>query len=137
VLHSRAGPDVVPDTIRGSNTGCTPTTTPPVACDRRDRRGSRPHFLPRRGVPHRPSELLLFEAQVVDHLETLDDAPPRQGCRRHRSQWRSTMEIDHDVSEVELRRQRDAFVEGVRTPLQESDPATAGLAESFKRITEL
>ena len=31
-----------------------------------------PHFFPGAGTPHRPSRLLLFEAQVVDHVEAVD-----------------------------------------------------------------
>jgi LmbE family N-acetylglucosaminyl deacetylase len=99
-----------------------------------------PLFFPDAGLPHRPSELLLFEAQVVDHLETLDDSAVNAkvaALLAHHSQWRSTMGIDRDASEIELRAQRDAFVEQVRLPLQHEDPAAPALAESFKRITEL
>ncbi len=99
-----------------------------------------PHFFPDAGVPHRPSELLLFEAQVVDHVETLDDAAidaKVAALLAHHSQWRSTMQIDHDASEVELRRQRDAFIERVRASLRDPDPAVRQPVESFKRITEL
>ena len=58
-----------------------------------------PHFFPGAGRPHRPSRLLLFEAQDVDHVEVVDE--PRSTRRSHallchRSQWRSTMGIEED-----------------------------------------
>ena len=100
-----------------------------------------PHFFPDAGIPHRPTELLLFEAQVVDHLELLDDEhvdTKITALLAHHSQWRSTMEIDLDASELEMRGQREAFAARVRTPLEQTEPTTAGrFAESFKRISEL
>jgi LmbE family N-acetylglucosaminyl deacetylase len=96
-----------------------------------------PHFFRDAGEPHRPSALLLFEAQVVDHLESVDDVAidaKIDALLAHHSQWRSTMNIDPDASRVELQTQRDAFTARVRADLADGP---AGTAEAFKLITEL
>lgn len=55
-----------------------------------------PHFFPGAGAPHRPSHLLLFEAEVIDHVEDAHGFVDRKvaALLEHRSQWRSTMGID-------------------------------------------
>ncbi len=59
-----------------------------------------PHFFPEHGVPHhRPSTLLLFEADEPDHAETV--GPAHVGAKldaleAHRSQFESTMFITAD-----------------------------------------
>lgn len=95
-----------------------------------------PHFFPDQNLaPHRPSHLLLWEAQVVDHLEdaagTLDDKLAALMC--HRSQWVSTMAIDDDPDG-----QRSAFEERIRERAADA-AGRAGLvyAEPFKRIDRL
>ncbi len=90
------------------------------------------HFFPDAGVPHRPDHLLLFEAQVVDHVETVDDdavAAKIDALLCHRSQWLSTMGIDEAGPAAAS--QRDAFAAGLRGEL-----ATAG-GEPFKHLTDL
>jgi LmbE family N-acetylglucosaminyl deacetylase len=97
-----------------------------------------PHFFPGAGQPHRPSALLLFEAQVVDHLEPVDDErfdAKIEALLAHHSQWRSTMDIDPDAAPDEVRARRDAFIARVRKRL--AVVPDAGVAEAFKLITEL
>ena len=95
-----------------------------------------PHFFPDQGIdPHRPSHLLLWEAEVVDHLEdaagSLDAKLAALLC--HRSQWVSTMAIDEDPDG-----QRADFEHRIRDRAAAAG-ARAGLryAEPFKRIDRL
>jgi LmbE family N-acetylglucosaminyl deacetylase len=90
------------------------------------------HFFPDAGVPHRPDHLLLFEAQVVDHVETVgDDAVTAKidALFCHRSQWLSTMAIDEAGPDAPAR--RDAFAAKLRAEI-----TTAG-GEPFKHLTDL
>jgi LmbE family N-acetylglucosaminyl deacetylase len=89
-----------------------------------------PHFFPEQPVaPHRPATALLFEAEEIDHLETVDAWIDTKiaALLEHRSQWRSTMGIAEDGSG------RDAFAARVR------DAASSGLmcVEAFKRLDDL
>lgn len=95
-----------------------------------------PHFFPDQGLaPHRPSHLLLWEAEIVDHLEDADGSLEAkfEALLCHRSQWVSTMAIKAD-SEA----QRAAFETRIR-----EWAAAAGqqgglrYAEPFKRIDRL
>jgi LmbE family N-acetylglucosaminyl deacetylase len=91
-----------------------------------------PHFFPGAGLPHRPTKLLLFEAQVVDHIEPVDDvdiAAKIEALLAHRSQWRSTMAIDETAPEFEM--QRAAFEQRIR------DELTRTAGEQFKLLTDL
>jgi LmbE family N-acetylglucosaminyl deacetylase len=91
-----------------------------------------PHFFPDAGGPHRPGRLLLFEAQVVDHVEAVggaDVAAKVEALLAHRSQWRSTMGIDPDAPDTET--QRAAFERRVRDEIERAG------GESFKRIDDL
>jgi LmbE family N-acetylglucosaminyl deacetylase len=95
-----------------------------------------PHFFPDQGLdPHRPVHLLLWEAEVADHVEDVDGflAPKLEALLSHRSQWRSTMLIDADPAG-----ERAAFEDRIRERLA-SMGAPAGLrhAEAFKRIDRL
>jgi LmbE family N-acetylglucosaminyl deacetylase len=94
-----------------------------------------PHFFPDRGVPHRPARLLLFEAEVVDHVE---DAAPGLDAKVaallcHRSQWRSTLGIAPGGADEPA--ERAAFEARIR---REAASAGAGwglgLAEGYKRL---
>jgi LmbE family N-acetylglucosaminyl deacetylase len=95
-----------------------------------------PHFFPDQGLaPHRPSCLLLWEANVVDHVESVDaflDAK-LAALLAHQSQWQSTMGIDAD-REAQAR----AFETRIRERATEAG-AAAGvtLGEAFKRIDRL
>jgi LmbE family N-acetylglucosaminyl deacetylase len=91
-----------------------------------------PHFFPGAGAPHRPDALLLFEAEVVDHVEVVDDAAVAAkvaALLEHRSQWRSTMGINADGPDAAS--ERAAFVERVRGEI------TAAGGEAFKLLDEL
>ncbi|MGH9166046.1 MAG: PIG-L deacetylase family protein [Acidimicrobiales bacterium] len=100
-----------------------------------------PHFFPEQGVkPHRPSALLLWEADEADHVE---DASGFAGVKlaallEHRSQYRSTMLIsgtsDGDAADAEA----ESFAQRVAERLGEHG-ALAGLAEgeAFKLIDKL
>jgi LmbE family N-acetylglucosaminyl deacetylase len=95
-----------------------------------------PHFFPEQGLePHRPSCLLLWEADEVDHVEAVEGFLDRKlaALMAHRSQWQSTMGIDSD-QEAEER----AFETRIRERATEAG-AVAGLAlaEAFKRIDRL
>ena len=91
-----------------------------------------PLFFPDAGAPHRPSRLLLFEAQVVDHVEPVDDdavAAKVAALLCHRSQWRSTMGIVEGSDDADA--QLATFVDRVRGEVD------AAGGEAFKLITEL
>ena len=96
-----------------------------------------PHFFPEQHVePHRPSALLLWEADQVDHVEDVagfEDAKLR-GLLEHRSQFRSTMRIDDESSADE----RKAFSRRMKDRLGEHG-ALAGLeaGEGFKLMDRL
>lgn len=99
-----------------------------------------PHFFPEQGVsPHRPSQLLLFEADVVDHAETVDKYIDRKigALLCHASQWRSTLDIDPDADDRE--EQRAAFEERIRREAHDAARSLGmtGLVETFKRIDDL
>jgi LmbE family N-acetylglucosaminyl deacetylase len=99
-----------------------------------------PHFFPEQSLPHhRPSTLLLFEADEPDHVEAVGEAEVERklaALESHRSQLVSTMHID--ASSPEHDAQRDAFRARVRDRLAEHG-ARAGipLGEAFKAITDL
>ncbi len=97
-----------------------------------------PHFFPDRGPVHRPDRILLFEAEVVDHVE---DAGPGFDAKvaallAHRTQWRSTMRIE--AGSPQEADQLEAFEARVRG---EAAALGAGwdleLAEGFKRLEPL
>ena len=94
-----------------------------------------PQFFPDQPFPpHRPSHLLLFEADEPDHAETVTTDRKIDALLAHRSQWRSTMGID-DTVDV----QTAAFAQRIRN---EADAGGRQLglstpAELFKRIDEL
>jgi len=96
-----------------------------------------PHFFPEQGAaPHRPSSLLLWEADEPDHVEDvgrfLDAKVAALLC--HRSQYRTTLHIDDpdDVDQVARFRKRMAD--------RAADHGTlAGIdaGERFKLLSEL
>jgi len=90
-----------------------------------------PHFFPGRGEPSRPQKLLLFEAEVVDHVEDVSDSVDTKirALLQHETQWRSTMGIDPDNPDPA------PFAATVRADAKAAG-AEAGLAlgESFKLI---
>jgi LmbE family N-acetylglucosaminyl deacetylase len=87
-------------------------------------------------APHRPSAMLLWEADEADHVEEVTLAHARakiDALLAHRSQLLSTMKIDGDDTAA-----RDAFEQGVIDRLTEAG-ALAGVAraEAFKVIADL
>lgn len=84
---------------------------------------------------HRPAALLLFEAQDIDHVESVTGYVDRKiaALLCHRSQWRNTMRIRDRPDD-----ERDAFTSRIRDEATEAG-ALAGLAagEAYKRISSL
>lgn len=98
-----------------------------------------PHFYPDLGFDAwRPSALLLWEADVVDHIEdvTATVGTKLAALYQHESQLRSTMHIA--VGSVDEADQRDSFERRLRERLA-SFGRRAGVAygEGFKLITDL
>jgi LmbE family N-acetylglucosaminyl deacetylase len=95
-----------------------------------------PHFFTDQQLPpHRPSALLLWEADEPNHVEDVADFVGQKiaALMAHESQLRSTMGIDEGAA-AEI----DAFVTRVRSQLGEHG-ALVGLpfGESFHLITEI
>jgi LmbE family N-acetylglucosaminyl deacetylase len=96
-----------------------------------------PHFFPELSLPHhRPTALLLFEADEPDHVETVDGYADRKiaALLAHRSQLRSTMHVDDAAATDQV----DAF----RTQVLEQLARHGTLAgveqgEAYKLITDL
>ena len=96
-----------------------------------------PHFFPEQELePHRPSRLLLWEADQIDHVEDVSgfEEAKLTALLAHRSQFRSTMNIDDAGSSED----RDAFRRRVLDRLGEHG-SLAGLpaGEGFKLIERL
>jgi LmbE family N-acetylglucosaminyl deacetylase len=96
-----------------------------------------PHFFPEQQLPHhRPSTLLLFEADDPNHVEDVSDHVEAKltALLAHRSQLRSTMHID----DPEAADQVTAFRTRVITQLA-GDGALVGVAhgEAFRAIVDL
>jgi LmbE family N-acetylglucosaminyl deacetylase len=93
-----------------------------------------PHFFPEHGLAsHRPSTLLLWEADVVDHVEDASTGLDAKlaALAAHESQFESTMHAS-DASEIE------AFNTRVRRRLADlGAPYGLAAAEVFKRIDRL
>jgi LmbE family N-acetylglucosaminyl deacetylase len=98
-----------------------------------------PHFFPEQDVaPHRPSALLLWEADEVDHVEDVSTVVELKlaALYEHRSQLRSTMHIE--VGAPDEDDQRERFRRRVLDRLA-TFGRQAGMAygEGFKRIDDL
>ena len=89
--------------------------------------------------PHRPHDVLLFEADEVDHYESADGTAARkvEALLAHKSQWRSTMGIDESSPDSDA--QRAAFTARIDGELRDwgLELAGAGAYEGFKRLTDL
>lgn len=96
-----------------------------------------PHFFPEQGAPpHRPSTLLLWEADEPDHLEEVDgfvDAK-LEALLAHRSQFRSTMRIEESGSREEIDRFRDRICQRLA---EQGQDAGFGAAETFRLMSDL
>jgi LmbE family N-acetylglucosaminyl deacetylase len=98
-----------------------------------------PHFYPDLGIEHwRPSTLLLFEADDVDHVEDVTDfvEPKLAALYEHASQLRSTMHID--VGSTDEDSQRARFRRHELDRLADFGRRVGvAYAEGFKRIDDL
>ena len=96
-----------------------------------------PHFFPEMQVaPHRPSALLLWEADEVDHVEDVTGwaAAKVAALLEHRSQFRSTHDIDDPADEGQV----DRFRRQIEDRLAEMGaPANVPQGEAFKLIDRL
>jgi LmbE family N-acetylglucosaminyl deacetylase len=97
-----------------------------------------PHFFPDQGIAHwRPTTLLLWEADDVDHVEDVSGFVDAKlaALFEHRTQLRSTMHVEPGEHETT---QRAGFERRVRDRLA-TFGRTAGVAsgEGFKRIDDL
>ncbi len=95
-----------------------------------------PHFFPEHDVaPHRPSTLLLFEADEADHVEDVGGftEPKLLALECHQSQYETTM-----FKGLQGDRLREEFREREREKMAEMG-ALAGVAqgEAFRRVTDL
>ena len=97
-----------------------------------------PHFFPGRGEPHRPTTLLLFEPEEIDHLEDVTHHLDHkiEALLTHKSQWKSTMRIDESSSSSE------AQVVAFKSRIEEEATAAAEgsslrYAEAFKKVEPL
>ncbi|MEY2448883.1 MAG: hypothetical protein QOH79_2359, partial [Acidimicrobiaceae bacterium] len=98
-----------------------------------------PHFFPEQDVAHwRPSTLLLWEADEVDHVEDVTSFVDSKlsALLEHRTQLRSTMHID--VGADDEAAQRERFRRRVLDRLA-TFGRTVGIAfgEGFKRLDDL
>jgi LmbE family N-acetylglucosaminyl deacetylase len=96
-----------------------------------------PHFFPElAGHPHRPSSLLLWEADEADHVENVTGFAEAKidALLAHRSQLRSSMGIDDPNSAHQVH----TFAEAIRSELR-SQGGHGGFdqGEAFKLIDEL
>lgn len=96
-----------------------------------------PHFFPEQELAHhRPTALLLWEADEPDHLEDVSEFVEHklQALEAHESQFESTMK----VAGSEAAAQMDAFRVRIRTRLREQgEHIGVSAAEAFKLITAL
>lgn len=96
-----------------------------------------PHFFPEQDLkPHRPSTLLLFEADEPDHIEDVSGFAEHKlaALLSHRSQFRSTMHIDDPGSGSELQAFRTRILDELA---DQGRPAGAVHGEAFKRIGDV
>jgi LmbE family N-acetylglucosaminyl deacetylase len=98
-----------------------------------------PHFSPEMGVPHwRPTTLLLWEADEVDHVEDVTSFVDAKlaALLEHRTQLRSTMHIE--IGSPDEQDQRDRFRRRVLDRLATFGRTVArAYGEGFKRIDDL
>lgn len=96
-----------------------------------------PHFFPEHGIAHhRPSALLLFEADEADHAEdaTGFGAVKLAALEAHRSQFESTMQVDADDTGDALERFRRRVCDRLADAGRSIGVAEA---EAFKLIGDL
>src|ERR1700694_5120167 len=96
-----------------------------------------PHFFPElEESPHRPSALLLWEADEPDHVESVEgfteDKLTALMC--HRSQFRSTMSIEDPSSRGQIAAFRERLTNHMS---RHGEPAGLPAGEGFKLLTEI
>ena len=101
-----------------------------------------PHFFPDLGpAPHRPSALLLWEADEPNHTEDITASLERKlrALLAHRSQFRSTHHIDDPADEAQVERFRARVAARAAEHAVDAHRADARveLGERFRIITEL
>jgi LmbE family N-acetylglucosaminyl deacetylase len=93
-----------------------------------------PHFYPDQGLlPHRPSALLLWEADEPNHVENVSATVDRKlaALEAHESQFESTM---HATDEAQL----ESFRQRIRSRLAEhGEPHGYAAAEVFRLLSDL
>lgn len=96
-----------------------------------------PHFLKDLGIAHhRPQTLLMWEAQVVHHVEDVTNwvEVKLRALEAHASQFESTMKVAPGAETTAL----DGFRNRIRGRLSElGEPQGFGAAEVFSRISDL
>src|SRR4051794_31120959 len=96
-----------------------------------------PHFFPEQQLAHhRPSALLLWEADEVDHVEDVTGHADAKvaALLQHRSQFHTTHEIDDPADEAQV----DRFRRRIEDRLAEAGRAVGvRYGEGFKRIDRL
>jgi LmbE family N-acetylglucosaminyl deacetylase len=100
-----------------------------------------PHFFPDQELePHRPKDLLLWEADLVNHIEDVSAYADQKiaGLLAHRSQLQSTMEIDPSLGGTERDDALGQFRQRVFDQLREHG-ALGGveIGEAFHLSTDL
>jgi LmbE family N-acetylglucosaminyl deacetylase len=99
-----------------------------------------PHFFAEQGLaPHRPQHLLLWEADVVDHVESVDKwlTTKLAALLCHRSQWRSTLHIETGA-DGDPGAGHSEFVERIHhRAAQHGNHGGLLAGEAFKRLDEL
>ncbi len=96
-----------------------------------------PHFFPELAAPpHRPSTLLLWEADEPDHIEDVGGhlETKLSALLCHRSQYRSTMQIEEASVIADTERFRQKIAERAADM---GRPAGIGAGERFKVLREL
>lgn len=98
-----------------------------------------PHFFPEQAPsPHRPSHLLLWEADEADHVEDITTSIDRKlaALLEHHSQYRTTMHIDDPGSTEQAERFRDRIRERAAAAADCGAPG-ATYGERFKLLSDL
>ena len=96
-----------------------------------------PHFFPEQGLePHRPSALLLWEADEVDHVEDVagHEDSKMAALLQHRSQFRSTHRIDDPEADHEVAAFRERMLERLA---EHGNMGGVAFGEAFKLMTRL
>lgn len=96
-----------------------------------------PHFFPEHGVAHhRPDVLLLFEAEVVDHIEVVDGFAHARiaALEEHKSQFESTMFVSDDDAGEQIEAFRNAELHDMR---EHAAGSGAEFVEAFKIMDDL